>query len=101
MKPRPTTEVRLEGWSLHFIASDGPFRPPGGSYLSGEVRGDARFADGAEIVTGEIVGVDGTAAWTERTCCLLGEPDPTYVAWLGTKGRTLDPDRPMAGVVLR
>lgn len=103
MSPRPERTARLECWTLHFIPSESPFRPPGGSYLTGEVHGDTagRFADGAPVITGEIEGVDGTTAWTERTCYLLGEADPVYLAWLGTKGRVMDPEQPLAGVVLR
>lgn len=98
--PRPTNQVRPDRWALHAFDHEGVFRAPAGPYLSGEVHGDSRFEDGASIMTGEIVGCDDTAAWTGRTCYLLGEPDPGYLAWLGTKGRILDPERPMAGVVL-
>lgn len=101
MSLRPERTARLECWTLHFVPSDSFIRPPGGSYLTGEVHGDARFGDGAPIVTGELLGVDGTTAWTERTCYLLGGADPVYLAWLGTKGRVMDPEKPLAGVVLR
>lgn len=98
--PRPTREVRLEQWALHASDYEGVFRAPAGPYLSGEVHGDSRFEDGISVLTGEIVGCADAAAWSERTCYLLGEPDPAYLTWLGTKGRVLDPKCPLAGVVL-
>lgn len=88
--------VRIEQWSVYNFP-DQMYLPPEKRHirLHGAVYGHPRYPDGKVIDTSAITGSTGTIVHCASRSYQLGEPCPTFLAWLAETGKTFDPVQPV------
>lgn len=88
--------VIIRNWSVVYRGDcyQAPeIRPRG---LSGTVFNHPKKSDGTEVLTSEIVAVNGRSVFTRTgTEYYLESPDPDYVQEIRALGYTLDPENPI------
>lgn len=88
--------VRIEQWAV-FNFPEEMYLDPDKRHirLHGAVYGHPRYPDGKVIDTSVIIGSTGTIVHCESRSYQLGEPSPTFLAWLAETGKVLDPVQPV------
>ena len=87
------TATRIENWAV--VVRGGPYTPPElcSTVLAGNVYGhpDPRFEDGDFVKTSRILSMDGEAGWAQTKSRLyeLGAPDPKFIDYLKSRGKTI------------
>lgn len=90
--------IQLSKWSAGTIARDRYTAPEAGVLrLSGFVAGHPKKRDGKLVITSPVAAADGRRITTASGSVyeLVGEPDPSFLAFLKSIGRTYDADAPI------
>lgn len=88
--------AQLKNWSMRLAGTNyhaPEIRP---THLCGTVTGSHKFADGSTITTSAIVSVHGRLIRTQNgSTYRLGQPHPSYSAWLAAEGIPYDKLQPV------
>ena len=90
--------VELSDWAVGDNPGDAYLAPEHrGIRLSGRVKGHPKHHDGKLVVTSPVRSVAGRTVRTASgsTYLLVGEPEPGYLEYLQSCGRTYDPVEPI------
>jgi hypothetical protein len=93
---RDLLPVRIEEWSTNTYGKDSYMAPELCFIcLHGTIYNHPTKPDGSRVRTSRIIKADGNIINTENTEYELGKPDPEFIKWLNSQGRTFDPKNPI------
>lgn len=91
--------IRISSWYTRRPKLANPFAAPElvGITMAGTVHGHPRKPDGSRVTTSRIVRVEGRRFWTESGSeyAIVGDPDPRFLEYLKSEGRTYDAAQPI------